>query len=264
MKIYHLRNASFIIETKNNFILIDPMLGDVGTIPPFSKKRFVAKRNPTVSLPENASNMLKKVTHCLITHSHTFGLKALQHTDHLDKDGEKFLKENIIPVVCRKKDKSFLLKNGLKVEQSLSVWKPEKFLDGEIMSVPATHGRGFVKNIMANGVGFFITLPDEPSIYISGDTVFTKDVKKIFTKFKPDISVMASGSAQLDFGKPILMTMDELLLFSKYAPGKVIANHLESLNHCPTSRKDIQEAIDNENLGHKVYIPFDGEVLKIS
>ena len=35
MKIHHIRNATFIIEASNNFILVDPMLGKTGFIPLF-------------------------------------------------------------------------------------------------------------------------------------------------------------------------------------------------------------------------------------
>jgi len=53
MHIYHLRNATFVIESGENFILIDPMLSKKGKLPPFAIIRHKPKRNPTVSLPEN-------------------------------------------------------------------------------------------------------------------------------------------------------------------------------------------------------------------
>lgn len=62
---------------------------------------------------------------------------------------------------------------------------------------------------MANGAGFILQLPDEPSIYISGDTVYTKDVKRALKEFRPDVAVVAAGSASLDVGPPILMSLDE-------------------------------------------------------
>ncbi len=84
MKIHHLRNATFVIESGTKYILIDPMLSEKGELPPFARFRHKAERNPTVPLPDNASQILGQVTHCLITHCQAFGLKALQHTDHLE------------------------------------------------------------------------------------------------------------------------------------------------------------------------------------
>ena len=87
-----IRHATFVIESGENHIVIDPMLSDKGKLPPFAWFRHKPERNPIVSLPDNASQFLDKVTHCLITHSQAFGIKALQHTDHLDAAGESFLK----------------------------------------------------------------------------------------------------------------------------------------------------------------------------
>mgnify|MGYP000353782925 CR=1 FL=1 len=98
MKIHHLRSATFIIESGETFILIDPMLGKKGSLPPFSVLKAKPARNPTVEMQNNAKELLTKVTHTLITHSRTLGIKALQHADHLDSAGEAFLTSRNIPV----------------------------------------------------------------------------------------------------------------------------------------------------------------------
>jgi L-ascorbate metabolism protein UlaG (beta-lactamase superfamily) len=263
MKIHHLRNATFVLESGTHFILVDPMLCKKGKLPPFSVMRHKARMNPIVSLPDNASEILDKVTHCLITHSQSFGIKLLQHTDHLDISGESFLKVKNIPVVCRQQDAAYLQKYDINVETALNYWEPEALMGGEITAVPAQHGHGWIHHLMANGAGFFLQLPDEPSIYISGDTVYTDDVDRALTELKPDIVVMASGSASLDVGKPILMSMDELMAFACQAPGKVIANHLEALNHCPTTRSQLKDMLEANGLLSKTFIPEDGEIIDL-
>ncbi len=75
MKIRHLRNATFVIESASKSILIDPMLSGKGELPPFARFRHRSERNPTVSLPDNASKILDKVTYCLITHSQKLGIE---------------------------------------------------------------------------------------------------------------------------------------------------------------------------------------------
>ena len=57
---------------------------------------------------KQAEAILGKVTHCLISHSQTFGIKALQHSDHLDEAGETFLKTKKIPVISREQDCDYL------------------------------------------------------------------------------------------------------------------------------------------------------------
>jgi L-ascorbate metabolism protein UlaG (beta-lactamase superfamily) len=250
MILYHLRNATLVIESNNNVILVDPMLGKKASGLPFTLFRFKPKRNPIVDLPTNSNVILGKATHCLVTHL---------HPDHLDKEGELFLKQRKIPVICSEKDENTLIKRGLNVTKALGYWKEEKILEGKIIGIPAIHGYGFIAKPMGNVIGYYLELPNEKSIYISADTVYTKHVDKVLKELKPEISVLACGSAQLDIGQPLLMKMDELIKFVKVAPSRVIANHLEALNHCPTTRKQLMNELKKYNLHEKVFIPNDGE-----
>lgn len=261
MKIHHLRNATFIIETHHVVILVDPMLGAKGSLPPFSLLRFKAQRNPTVPLPDNADDLLNRVTHALITHSQTFGFKPLQHTDHLDAAGETFLRQKRIPVATPEKDRTYLEKYGLNVSCGIEFWQSRAFAGGQITAIPAQHGHGWIHRMMANGCGFVLQLPDEPSLYISGDTVFNQNVQNALQTYQPDITVVAAGEAQMDAGQPLLMSESEILSFIRSSPGKVIANHMEALNHCPTTRQQLNRTLINANLRDKVLIPEDGETL---
>ncbi len=263
MKIHHLRSATLVIESGDHFILVDPMLGAKGSLPPFSRIRFKPLRNPLVDLPPNADSILSEVTHCLITHSQKLGIKALQHTDHLDIPGEDFLRGKNTPVTTLARDAAVQRKYGLNIQTELEYWKPHPLLDGEIVAIPAQHGHSWIHRLMANGAGFHLRLPDEPSIYISGDTVYTPHVERALKDLKPDIAVMAAGTATLDISTPILMPMDELLEFVRNAPGKVVANHLEALNHCPTTRTELKQALDDNDLLSKVFIPEDGDAIAI-
>jgi L-ascorbate metabolism protein UlaG (beta-lactamase superfamily) len=253
MKLHHLRNATLVIETEKHVILIDPMLGKRKTIPPFTLFRYKPKRNPLTALPKNSREILSKVTICLITHL---------HSDHLDKAGEVFLKRKSIPVICSAKDEKRLTQRGLTVLQTLDYWQSQDFLDGKITGIPALHGYGFVAKLMGNVMGFFIELEDEKSVYISSDTIFTNDVQNVLTELKPDIATVACGTARLDFGQPLLMRMDDILKFTKLAPGKVFANHLEALNHCPTTREELKQTLIENNLLSKTIVPNDGECVE--
>lgn len=250
MKFHHLRNATLVIETDEHVILVDPMLGKRKTIPPFTIFRYKPKRNPLVALPKNSRDILSKVTHCLITHL---------HPDHIDKAGEVFLRRKNIPVTCSIKDEKTLTTRGLNIVQSLNYWEPQEFLNGKITGIPAIHGYGFIAKLMGNVMGFHIELANEKSVYISSDTVFTEHVQKVLVEFKPEIAVVACGTARLDIGQPLLMRMNDILKFVALAPNQVFANHLEALNHCPTTRKELREALAENDLLDKVSIPKDGE-----
>ena len=251
MKITHIRNATMLIEFDEHVILVDPMLSDKGeTGPPFTLFRFKPQRNPIVGLPDNAMELMEKSTHCLITH---------MHPDHLDKKGEAFLKENNIPVICSVKDEKELRKRGINVFQVLNYWSPVDFPGGSIEGIPALHGYGYVAKLMGNVMGFYLKTTSGKSIYLSSDTIYTDDVHKVLTEYQPDISVLAAGSAQMDLLQPLLMTLEDILKFIKNAPGKVIANHLEAVNHCPTTRAQLKEEVEKTGHSERVYIPLDGQ-----
>jgi len=254
MKVLHVRNATMVIETNDKVILVDPMLGAKGTAgPTFTLFRYKPRRNPILDLPPNAMNVINKTTHCLITHL---------HPDHLDKEAEAFLKSKNIPVICSSKDEKTLRKRGLNVLQVVNYWETSEFLGGTIEGIPAVHGYGFIAKPMGNVMGFYIKLPQEKTMYISADTIYTTDVHKVLTEYKPDISVVASGRAQLDLFQPLLMKMEDIITFVKNAPNKVIANHLEAVNHCPITRLELEQELTNNRLIKKTVIPADGELME--
>lgn len=261
MKIHHLRSATCVIEAGSDYILIDPMLSDIGALPSFSHFRHRSQRNPIISLPETAEQVLERVSICLVTHCQKWGLEALTHSDHLDRVGKDFLREKNIPVVCPKGDGAYMVKNRLNLAGELTFWQESPFLDGRITAVPARHGHGWISRFMSNGAGFYLALPGQPSVYTCGDTVFTKDVARALTQLKPDIAVVAGGSAQMDIGGPILMPMEDIVQFIEMAPGRVVVNHLEALNHCPTSRIQLREELSESGLLSKTLIPEDGQTL---
>ena len=263
MTIHLLRNATFGIESGSAFVLVDPMLSEVGELPPFAYFRHKLKRNPLVPLHDNTPKILEQVTHCLITHSQKWGIEPLTHADHFDKPGKSFLQKNNIPIACRQQDASYMRKNEIDVETTVDYWKTEQFLNGKLTAIPALHGHSWMHTFMANGAGFFMELPNEPSIYISGDTVYTADVERALTELKPDIAVVAAGSASLDVGGPILMPLEEIVTFIQKSPNKVIANHLEALNHCPTTRLQLKQELEKNGLLSKTFIPNDGDSFTI-
>ncbi len=250
MKINHLRNATLILETAQQVIIIDPALGDRGSIPPlsiFRAKRI--QRNPTVPLPQTTHALLKKVTHCLITHL---------HPDHLDKAGTTWLRTNGIPIYCSRYDAAKLQKQDLAIAQTLDYHQPIPFFGGTLEGIPATHGYGFVARLMGKVMGFHLELPEAPSVYVSADTILTPAVRQVLRDKAPHVVVAASGGARLDVFQPLLMRLDEVVELAQLVPHQMMANHLEALNHCPTTRKALRQALQKKGLLDKVWIPEDG------
>lgn len=255
MKIQHIRNACMIIHYNEHRILVDPCLNPKGSLPPYTVFRKWPRLNPMVDLPPNSESVLSQITCGLITHFR-YG-----HFDHLDKAGFRLLAHKKVPVYCNSLDEPSLRRHAINTIP-LTMNKRSQFLTGSITTFPTAHGHGLAGMLMRPGAGYFIELPEDKSIYISGDTVMTQTVSHVLKDLRPDISILNAGTAVLDFGRPILMPLKEQLDFIRIAPGKVIAVHLDAFNHCLTTRDILRDAVSKEGLSSKVMIPEDGELIE--
>lgn len=256
MKITQLRNATVVVEFDRYVLLVDPMFSPKGAIPAL---RYVGRRwrrNPLVDLPDNSAEILRRVTHCLITHCQK------GHFDHLDRLAVKWLRNRQIPVICMDGDAFYLSRKGLNVQPLKERRIKQPFLGGTILPIPCVHGRGVVGRLMAHGYGYLIERRRQPSLYIAGDTIFTSEVEHCLRTFQPDISILPAGGAYFDMGGEIIMGAADMVTASRISTGKVIANHLEALDHCPVTRKQLGELRQQEALEETLLIPADGETLQ--
>lgn len=255
MNIIQLRNATVILEYGPNRILVDPMLAERGALP--ALKFFSGReRNPVVELPLHTDALMETVTHCLITHCQK------GHFDHLDRAGKRWLRNTGVPVICTAHDAEYLRARALKVQPlAAEHHEPQPFLNGSIRTVPCLHGRGVIGRLMEHGVGYVIDMPGEPRLYLSGDTVLTPEVLDCVARYQPAVSVVPAGGARFDLGGEIIMGIDDVIAYTRAAPGVVVANHLEALNHCPVSREGLRSAAARAGVDDRMRIPADGEVL---
>ncbi len=107
--------------------------------------------------------------------------------------------------------------------------------------------------------GFYFTHPDEPSIYLTGDTVMTDTIRSAVRRLQPDVVVAPAGVANFGFGRDLLFSVDELIELVKLAPGTVVLNHLESIDHCLITRESIRAEMNAAGVGNRVIVPQDGE-----
>ncbi|TFW09795.1 MBL fold metallo-hydrolase, partial [Oxalobacteraceae bacterium OM1] len=247
-----------LIDFGAHRLLIDPMLAPRGALPPL-KVFGRRERNPVVNLPANADALLASITHCLLTHCQK------GHFDHLDGAGKRWLRERQIPVVCTPHDAAYLRQRGLNVAPLPAAHHvPQPFLGGRLRTVPCRHGRGAVGLLMEHGVGYFLELPGEPTLYIAGDTVLTRDVLDFVAHHQPAVALVPAGGARFDMGQEIIMGTDEVIALTRATTGVVVANHLEALSHCPVKRSDLHAAAVRAGVDSRLYIPADGQTLAFS
>lgn len=254
MEIIQLRNATIIVAVGKHRILVDPMLAPKAAIPPLKYVTTQRRRNPLVAMPANTDAMLETVTHALITHCQK------GHFDHLDRAGAKWLRDRQIPVFCMPGDADFLAKKGLSIKPLESNGR-QPLLNGQVTPIPCVHGTGLVGRFMAHGHGYYLEFPNEPSLYLAGDTILTDEVSSLIQQHQPDICVIPAGGANFDIGGEIIMGIDDVLAVTEISNGVIIANHLEALDHCPVTRDQLRALNKKNNIGERLRVPEDGENL---
>ncbi|MCK6521692.1 MBL fold metallo-hydrolase [Myxococcota bacterium] len=247
MQLHHLRNATAILQLGPHRLLIDPMLSAPGVMPGFKLFGGGRRRNPLVALPAGAEAALQDVSGVIITH---------EHPDHLDGPGVAWLKARGLPVWAAPTDAAALRGRGLEAEP----WT-DGALGLDVELIPGQHGQGALAWWMGPVAGVYLAHPDEPSVYLTSDTVLSPGVREAITRMRPDVIVAPAGAANMGLGGDILFSMDELVALAKLAPGLVIFNHLEALDHCPTTRDALRARLAAEGLAERCRVPEDGEVV---
>ncbi|MCY1692306.1 hypothetical protein OVA29_18580 [Exiguobacterium sp. SL14] len=76
--------------------------------------------------------------------------------------------------------------------------------------------------------GLVLTHPDEPTLYIAGDTIWCDEVAHAIEQHTPDIIVVNSGAAQFLTGEPITMSRRDLLAVHEAARKQRLSSRISS------------------------------------
>ncbi len=248
MEIQQLRSATMLVSFGQHRLLVDPMLADVGAIPGFKMWGGGRKRNPLVPTPPGTADALARATGVLITH---------EHPDHFDLAGRAWAKRSGLPVWANRMDVPRLRRKGL---DARALEDGELGVDLEV--IPSRHGRGLLGWVLGPVAGYYFAPQGEPSLYITGDSVLTDTVVDALERLRPDVVVAPAGAANMGIGGDILFSVDELVTLARLAPADVVFNHLEALDHCPTTRAELRDRMRAEGLRDRVHVPEDGESLR--
>jgi hypothetical protein len=76
--------------------------------------------------------------------------------------------------------------------------------------------------------------------------------------------VVHAGEARFLEGDPIVMGLDDVVNVCRAAPrARVIAVHMEAVNHCVLTRDALRAGLDRAGLTSRVHIPNDGDVVDL-
>jgi L-ascorbate metabolism protein UlaG (beta-lactamase superfamily) len=246
MRLRLIRNATLAVQIAGRHLLVDPMLDPAGARPPVENTPNPA-RNPLCELPEPAEVVVQGLHGILVTHL---------HRDHLDDTAIELLPPDV-PVFCQPEDAETLHGHGF-----ADVRPIEAALDWDgvrLARTPGRHGTGSLGASLGPVSGFVLAAAEEPTLYIAGDTIWCEEVRTALDEHRPDAVVVNAGGARFLEGDPIVMTADDVVAVARHAPSaRVIAVHLEAINHCLLTRADLHQRLHEERLADRVTVPEDG------
>ncbi len=248
MRIQQIRNATLRLTINGKTILTDPVLSPRHGIESFAG----IEKNPIVELPIPAEDVIKNIDLIIVSHL---------HQDHFDSKAKEMLPKDI-PLFCQpcdeKKIAEFGFSNITAINSSIE-WKGI-----QITRTPGSHASNQKWiDILGNVSGFTFKTKNGPVLYWTGDTVLNDDVKGTIEQTHPDLILTHSCGAVLDDSGPIVMDDKQTIQICRLAPkSKVIATHMESLDHGTITRKALRAfAIENSISDEQLLIPEDGETL---
>ena len=253
MRLRLIRNATMLWDYSGRRILTDPLFADRFALPSYSGR----SRNPVVDLPLAIDDIMAGVELVLLSH---------RHSDHFDAAARERLPRTL-PLYCQPSDVSALEAYGFAhvtpAESSL-VWPA-----GTLTRTEGHHGVGPVEAEMGVVSGFVLQAPGEPTVYWAGDSVLCDETRAAIERYRPAVIITHSCGATWPDGSGgralIVMDAAQTIATSRLAPwARVVAIHLDSVDHATVSRDDLRQTVAAEGLEGRILIPEDGEELVLA
>jgi L-ascorbate metabolism protein UlaG (beta-lactamase superfamily) len=249
MKIQLIRNATIVVEYAGKKFLIDPMLAEKGAYPPFPNAPRQDLNNPLVSLPTSIDDIIYNIDAVIATHL---------HLDHWDDAAKKALPKDIQIFAQNEDDAKEIRNAGF---QNVDALQEDTIFEGiQLIKTKGQHGRGEILKLAGLVCGVVFKHPTEKTAYVAGDTVWYDAVQQIISKHTPEIIVVNAGDNQFLEGGSVIMGKNDIYEVYKAAPNsKIIAVHMESINHWALSREDLKRFIKEKGITPNVLVPDDGQ-----
>ena len=248
MKIQQIRNATLVVEYAGKKFLIDPMLAEKGTYPPFPNSLRQDQFNPLIGLPTSLENIIN-VDAVIVTHL---------HLDHFDDVAKEVLRKDIKMFVQNEEDAKEVRNAGFQNVEVLQ--EGTVFEDIQLIKTKGEHGRGEILKRTGLVCGVVFKHQNEKTLYVAGDTVWYEAIQEVIDTHKPDIIVVNGGDNQFFEGGSLVMGKDDIYEVYKAAPtAKIISVHMEAVNHWTLSRAALKNFIEDKGISSHVLVPDDGE-----
>lgn len=252
-KITQIRNATLRIDYGGVRFLVDPMLAERHSFPGFPGSVNSEQHNPMVHLPLPIADIVD-VDAVIVTHL---------HEDHWDQAAQDALPKDLPVFAQNDTDAEFIRGQGFTDVRVLS--QSSEFDGVRLIKTAGRHGTEAHYEVMAEILGevcgVVFSHPEEKTIYLAGDTIWNEDVAAVLSAHAPEIAILNAGYAMvqgIDGG--IIMGTEDVLRVHQAAPeARLIASHMEAINHCVLTRAELRAFAAEEGFSDKLLTPGDGE-----
>ena len=256
-QVQEIRNATIKVIYADTTFLIDPMFAPKGFYEGFPDTHRSHLRNPLVDLPIKSETILEGVDAVIITHT---------HLDHWDDAAQAAIPKNMPIFVQNKQDQETIQLQGFK---DVRILTKTTFEGVTLTKTGGQHGTDAMyaiptlNNALGETMGVVFEASGHETVYVAGDTIWRPEVEQAIQTFKPNVIVLNTGNALVNgFKESIIMGKEDTYRATEQAPNaKIIAVHMDAINHMSLTREQLAEYIKTKGIQDKVLIPLDGETL---
>jgi L-ascorbate metabolism protein UlaG (beta-lactamase superfamily) len=251
LTVFAVGGPTAVLEFAGLRILTDPSFDPPGETPNGLRKLTGPAVGPDDVLP---------IDLVLLSHHH--------HDDNLDISGRAFL-ERAGRTLTTTAGAERLGGNatGLRPWQSLEVERPG---GGTltITTVPAQHGPDGTDHLTGPVIGFVLSAPDVPRLYVSGDNASVDVVRTIADRVGPiELAVLFTGGVSVPHrfdGAYLTLSVDRAVEAAKVLGARAIVPvHFEGWAHFTQGADDLRAAFDAAGLGDLLVVPEAGDAVQV-
>ncbi|WP_033219558.1 MBL fold metallo-hydrolase [Kitasatospora phosalacinea] len=217
-----------LIEYGGLRLLTDPTFDAPGDYPR-GDGRFLTKTLPGTADPAD----LGPIDAVLLSHD--------EHPDNLDRRGRELLAD--VPLTLTTRGGAERLGG---TARGLAPWESVELGAVTVTAVPAQHGPDGSEPLVGEVVGFVLTGPGLPVVYVSGDNASLAVVERIAERFGPvDTAVLFAGGARTGILDNALLTLDSARAAEAariLGARRVVPVHYDSWAHFTEGREPLLAA----------------------
>jgi L-ascorbate metabolism protein UlaG (beta-lactamase superfamily) len=251
LSVFLVGGPTAVLEFAGLRILTDPSFDPPGETPNGLRKLTASAVGPDDVLP---------IDLVLLSHDH--------HDDNLDASGKAFLpRAGRTLTTTAGAERLGGNATGLEPWESIEIERP----DGKaltITAVPAQHGPDGTDHLTGPVIGFVLSAPDVPTLYVSGDNASVDVVRTIAERIGAiDLAVLFTGGVSVPYrfdGAYLTLSADRAAEAAEALGVRaVVPVHFEGWAHFTQGADDLRAAFAAAGLGDRLVVPEPGGTVQV-